>query len=136
MINVGNDREVADVLHLEGGACLPRGKLLIIPVGGGMRAPYAPLRRPNVRGTPIRRRTTAPVPYGHSAHARQGRRPRRPRPRERRGPQAAWRAAPPFRRIARSRHANTAGTGTAPASRGGQIAAVRLDRMRDEFDGL
>src|ERR1019366_5768513 len=74
VIDVSNDRKVADILHqgLSWG-----GKLLIIPVGGGARAPYAPLRRPNVHGTPTRRRITTPESCGRSALACSDRYPRR-----------------------------------------------------------
>ena len=64
VINMSNDGKIADILHLGLGAV---GKPAIIPVGDGMRGPYALLRGPDAHGTPIRRRAAAPESCVRSA---------------------------------------------------------------------
>src|SRR3984957_21111053 len=54
---------LANAAHAKYSDRLP-GKLIIIPVGDGLRAPYAPLRRPNARGRSVPRPATAPGSCG------------------------------------------------------------------------
>src|SRR6266403_4823452 len=108
------------------------GKLIIIPVGDGLRAPYAPLRRSNAHGRPIPRRATIQGSCARNANAWLRRHRRRRRPPAHPRPRAVRRVRRAFPRKARSRAANTA-----EISMGGQFAAAEgLHRVRDGFDGL